>query len=71
MSMPNDIAAMHLPQLAAVAHNGGESFKHARHTRTLGAPVYSLPRISLANGSSGFARELAAWREMMELHGLV
>ncbi len=28
----NDIAGLALPRLAAIAHNGGESFKHARHT---------------------------------------
>jgi hypoxanthine-DNA glycosylase len=70
-AVPNDIAALHLPQLAAVAHNGGESFKHARHTRTLGVPVYQLPSTSPANASWSFARKLAAWREVMERHGLV
>jgi hypoxanthine-DNA glycosylase len=70
-AVPNDIAALHLPQLQAIAHNGGESFKHARHTRTLGVPVYQLPSTSPANASWNFARKLAAWREVMEGHGLV
>ncbi|WP_413861945.1 DNA-deoxyinosine glycosylase [Candidatus Aalborgicola defluviihabitans] len=70
-AVPNDIAALHLPQLAAIAHNGGESFKHARHTRTLGLPVYQLPSTSPANASWTFERKLAAWREVMERHGLV
>ena len=70
-AVPNDIAALHLPQLAAIAHNGGESFKHARHTRTLGLPVYQLPSASPANASWTFERKLAAWREVMERHGLV
>ncbi len=70
-AVPNDIAALHLPQLQAIAHNGGESFKHARHTRTLGVPVYQLPSTSPANASWSFARKLAAWREVMERHGLV
>jgi hypoxanthine-DNA glycosylase len=70
-AVPNDIAALHLPQLQAIAHNGGESFKHARHTRTLGVPVYQLPSTSPANASWTFARKLAAWREVMERHGLV
>ena len=67
----NDIAGLQLPQLAAIAHNGGESFKHARHTRTLGVPVYPLPSTSPANASWSPARKLAAWREVMARHGLV
>jgi hypoxanthine-DNA glycosylase len=70
-AVPNDIAALHLPQLQAIAHNGGESFKHARHTRTLDVPVYQLPSTSPANASWSFERKLAAWREVMERHGLV
>ena len=69
-AVPNDIAALHLPQLQAIAHNGGESFKHARHTRALGVPVYQLPSTSPANASWSFERKLAAWREVMERHGL-
>ncbi|WP_198084465.1 DNA-deoxyinosine glycosylase [Variovorax sp. E3] len=67
----NDIAGLHLPRLAAIAHNGGESFKHARHTRTLGVPVYSLPSTSPANASWSFERKLAAWREVLVAHHLV
>ena len=70
-AMPNNIAALHLPQLAAVAHNGAESFKHARHTQTLGVPVYKLPSTSPANASWSFARKLEAWREVMVQQGLV
>ena len=70
-AVPNEIAALRLPQLQAIAHNGGESFKHARHTRTLGVPVYQLPSTSPANASWSFERKLAAWREVMERHGLV
>jgi hypoxanthine-DNA glycosylase len=70
-AVPNNIAALQLPQLAAIAHNGGESFKHARHTQTLGVPVYKLPSTSPANASWSFERKLAAWREVMELQGLV
>jgi hypoxanthine-DNA glycosylase len=66
----NDIAGLHLPRLAAIAHNGGESFKHARHTRTLGVPVYPLPSTSPANASWSFARKLAAWRAVMQQQGL-
>ncbi|PQA79369.1 DNA-deoxyinosine glycosylase [Rhodoferax sp. TS-BS-61-7] len=66
----NDIARLQLPQLQAIAHNGGESYKHARHTQTLGVPVYKLPSTSPANASWTFERKLAAWREVMERHGL-
>lgn len=66
----NDIAALRLPQLQAIAHNGGESYKHAKHTQALGVPVYKLPSTSPANASWTFERKLAAWREVMERHGL-
>ena len=66
----NDIAALRLPQLQAIAHNGGESYKHAKHTASLGVPVYKLPSTSPANASWTFERKLAAWREVMERHGL-
>ncbi len=55
----------------AIAHNGGESFRHARHTRALGLPVYRLPSTSPANASWSFERKLAAWREVFEQHGLL
>jgi hypoxanthine-DNA glycosylase len=67
----NDIAGLHLPKLAAIAHNGGESFKLARHTRTLGVPVYQLPSTSPANASWSFERKLAAWREVFDAHQLI
>jgi len=67
----NEIAGLQLPQLSAIAHNGGESFKHARHTRTLGVAVVQLPSTSPANASWSFERKLAAWREVFAMHGLV
>ena len=69
----NDVSALRqrCPRLAAIAHNGGESFKHARHTQALGLPVYKLPSTSPANASWRFERKLAAWREVFQLHGLV
>ena len=69
----NDLAALlrRLPKLQAIAHNGGESFRHARHTRALGLPVYRLPSSSAANASWRFERKLAAWREVFAAHGLV
>lgn len=62
--------AQRSPQLQAIAHNGGESWRHQRHTRTLGLPVYRLPSTSPANASWSFERKLQAWREVLEAHGL-
>jgi hypoxanthine-DNA glycosylase len=64
-AVPNDIASLRLPALAAIAHNGGESFRHARHTRTLGVPVHRLPSSSPAHASWSFERKAAAWREVI------
>lgn len=68
----NDFASLRqrCPQLRAIAHNGGESFRHARHTQALGLPVYRLPSTSPANASWSFERKLAAWREVIEAAGL-
>lgn len=68
----NDFAQMlqQCPALEAIAHNGGESFKHARHTALLGLPVYKLPSTSPANASWSFERKLAAWRDVFEKHRL-
>lgn len=69
----NDLAALQrrCPQLRLIAHNGGESFRHARFTRTLGLPVYRLPSTSPANASWSFERKLAAWREVVGRAGLL
>jgi hypoxanthine-DNA glycosylase len=69
----NDFAGLRqqCPKLEAIAHNGGESFKHSKHTLLLGLPVYKLPSTSPANASWSFERKLAAWREVFEKHGLV
>lgn len=58
------------PQLQAIAHNGGESFRHAKHTQALGLPVYRLPSTSPANASWSFDRKLAAWVEVLHRHGV-
>ena len=58
------------PQLQAVAHNGGESHRHARHTRALGLPVYRLPSTSPANAGWSFERKLDAWAEVLQRHGV-
>ena len=59
------------PDLSLIAHNGGESFRHAKLTRTLGLPVYRLPSSSPANASWSFERKLAAWREVVALASLI
>ena len=59
------------PELKAIAHNGGESFKHSKDSSLLGLPVYRLPSTSPANASWSFERKLAAWREIFEKHGLI
>jgi hypoxanthine-DNA glycosylase len=53
-------------RLRAIAHNGGESFRHARHTQALGLPVHKLPSTSPANASWSFERKLAVWRVVFE-----
>ena len=58
------------PMLEAIAHNGGESFRHSRHTEKLGVPVYRLPSTSPANASWSFDRKLAAWAEVLRKHGV-
>ena len=59
------------PELKAIAHHGGESFKQARHTAPLGLPLHRLPSTSPANASWTFERKLAAWREVFDQHGLI
>ncbi len=68
----NDFASLRAvaPRLAAIAHNGGESFKHAARTAALGVPVYKLPSTSPANASWSFERKLNAWAELMARHQL-
>ncbi|HRK39550.1 MAG TPA: DNA-deoxyinosine glycosylase [Burkholderiaceae bacterium] len=64
---PNDLSGLlaQCPRLKLVAHNGGESGKHMRHTRALfgprGVQVVPLPSTSPANASWSLARKQAAW----------
>lgn len=76
----NDFAALcaRLPELAAIAHNGGESFARAHRVResmslATDAPIRSLrlPSTSPANASWSFARKCAAWREAFTESGLL
>lgn len=59
------------PNLQAIAHNGGESFRHARHTQALGLPVHKLPSTSPANASWTFERKRQAWAEVFASAGLL
>ncbi len=69
----NDFAGLQrrCPQLRAIAHNGGESFRHANCSAALGLAVYQLPSTSPANASWSFERKLAAWRAVVAAAGLV
>ena len=70
----NDFAALkaHCPQLVAAAHNGGESYRHAKGvTAALALPVYRLPSTSPANASWSLERKLAGWREVLAACGLL
>jgi double-stranded uracil-DNA glycosylase len=72
-AQPNDLQSLRTrcPALVAIAHNGGESFKHAKLTRALGLPVHRLPSTSPANASWSFQRKLDAWREVLQVAGLL
>ena len=58
------------PNLQAIAHNGAESFKHAKHTQNLGLSVFKLPSTSPANASWSFERKVAAWHDVFKKCGL-
>jgi hypoxanthine-DNA glycosylase len=72
-AQPNDLQSLRTrcPALVAIAHNGRESFKHAKLTRALGLPVHRLPSTSPANASWTLARKLEAWREVFQAAGLL
>jgi hypoxanthine-DNA glycosylase len=69
----NDLQSLRTrcPALVAIAHNGGESFKHAKLTRTLGLSVHRLPSTSPAHASWTFERKCEAWREVLDAAGLL
>ncbi|MDQ1259150.1 MAG: hypothetical protein QG643_974, partial [Pseudomonadota bacterium] len=69
----NDFASLRAccPRLAAIAHNGGESFRHARATAQRGVPVLRLPSTSPANASWSFERKRDAWGEALAAQGLL
>jgi hypoxanthine-DNA glycosylase len=66
----NDLASLkeRCPALQAIAHNGGESYRHAKHTKAPGLPIYKLPSSSPANASWSFERKLAVWQEVIAAH---
>jgi len=68
----NDFAHLRrrCPALRAIAHNGGESFRHARLTGAFGLPVHRLPSTSPANASWSFERKLEAWRDLLRAYGV-
>lgn len=68
----NDFAALarQCPHLQAIAHNGGESWRHHKHTAALGLPVHKLPSTSPTNASWSLERKLAAWQEVLRQYGL-
>lgn len=79
----NDFGGLKLPRLLAIAHNGGESFRHRQRvlaslagqpsaTGTANATigVHQLPSTSPANASWRFERKLAAWRDIITRYGL-
>jgi len=72
-AQPNDFQSLRArcPALVAVAHNGGESFKHAKLTRALGLPVHRLPSTSPANASWSFERQLVVWHDVFQAAGLI
>lgn len=76
----NDFAGLlaQAPGLAAIAHNGGESFRHAAAVRAdlgldAGAriPSLRLPSTSPANASWSFDRKLQAWGQALARFGLI
>ncbi len=69
----NDLAGLvaRMPQLRAIAHNGGESARSMRITGALGLAVFRLPSTSPAHASWSFARKQAAWQAAFEAAGLL
>ncbi|MEK9804096.1 MAG: DNA-deoxyinosine glycosylase [Curvibacter sp.] len=73
----NDFAALRArcPHLRLIAHNGGESFRHAKSVRAAldveHFPLVQLPSTSPANASWRFERKLAAWREAAVQAGII
>jgi hypoxanthine-DNA glycosylase len=71
-AQPNDLQYLRerCPHLDAIAHNGGESFKHAKLTQALGLPVHRLPSTSPAHASMTFEEKLTVWRNVVLSAGI-
>ena len=69
----NDLAGLRArcPHLAAIAHNGAESFRHAPRTAALGVPSYSLPSTSPAHASRSLEQKQQVWGQALAAHGLL
>ncbi|MGC9162531.1 MAG: DNA-deoxyinosine glycosylase [Thiomonas sp.] len=72
-AQPNDLPGLvaRLPALRLIAHNGGESARAMRITRSLGVEVRRLPSTSPANASWSLERKRAAWREAFVAANLI
>ncbi|MGC9184807.1 MAG: DNA-deoxyinosine glycosylase [Thiomonas sp.] len=72
-AQPNDLPGLivRLPALRLVAHNGSESARAMRITRSLGVEVCRLPSTSPANASWSLERKRAAWREAFVAANLI
>lgn len=60
----NDLSLLRqrCPQLQALGHNGGESWRHRGVSGALGLPVFRLPSTSPANAGQTYAAKRDAWR---------
>ena len=70
----NDFVALarSLPQLAGIAFNGGESWKHHRMVQAqLDLPMWRLPSSSPAHASWTVQRKAEAWRAVFVQAGLL
>ena len=69
-AQPNDLQGLltRCPKLKLIAHNGAESFKHAKLTKVLGVPVYRMPSTSAAYASVSFAEKLTVWRDVFSMY---
>ena len=80
-AQPNDLQSLraHCPVLAAIAHNGGESFRHAKAVKKAlqdaacgeRVLIHRLPSTSPANASWTFEQKLSAWQAVMNTHGML